>query len=86
MGIQTPTKCVQRADGGVLNPMAGRQIVQRYPNCRDGHIKLLGKAQQSCPQQPPAFWRGCVRRFPPHLESPVPLPSASQPKADKSVG
>ena len=91
MGIQTPTNCGHRADGGVLNPMAGRQIVQRYPNCRDGHIKrrlaessLLGFAQQSCPQQPPAFWRGCVRRFPPHLESPVPLPSASQPKADKN--
>ena len=64
---RTPTNCGHRADGGVLNPMAGRQIVQRYPNCRDGHIKL----------------RGCGRRFPPHLESPVPLPSASQPKADK---
>ncbi len=55
MGIQTPTNCGHRVDGGVLNPMAQRQIVQRYPNDRE---------------QPPAF---------------CPLPSASQPKADKII-
>ena len=35
MGIQTPTNCGHRVDGGVLNPMARRQIVQRSPNDRE---------------------------------------------------
>ncbi len=55
MGIQTPTNCGHRVDGGVLNPMARRQIVRRYPNDRE---------------KPPAF---------------CPLPSASQPMADKGT-
>lgn len=86
MGIQTPTNCEHRADGGVLNHKVEESGSECLIPRKPGNVRNTQESAEtnSMKEQPSAFCLDALSNGEETSPGVAPLPPASQPKADQT--